>query len=67
MPSMDAAAIQNIPVESKSHIQKVMFLCAVARPLFDETGKCIFDGKVRHLHARWGGGGGVGRGGGVRG
>ena len=30
----------------KSHIPKVMFLAAVARPRFDAEGKCIFDGKI---------------------
>eukprot|EP00977_Amphora_coffeiformis_P001349 scaffold283_cov186-Amphora_coffeaeformis.AAC.7 len=30
----------------KSHILKVMFLCAVARPRFNEEGVCIFDGKI---------------------
>ena len=30
----------------KSHIIKVMFLCAVARPRFDDSGTCIFDGKL---------------------
>lgn len=33
-------------VVHKSHIDKVMFLCATARPRFDETGVCIFDGKI---------------------
>ena len=23
-----------------------MFLCAVARPIFDDEGNCVFDGKV---------------------
>ena len=30
----------------KSHIIKVMFLCAVARPRFDSDGNCTFDGKI---------------------
>lgn len=30
----------------KSHIDKVMFLCAVARPRFDAAGNCTFDGKL---------------------
>ena len=30
----------------KSHIIKVMFLCAVARPRYDDEGNCIFDGKI---------------------
>jgi hypothetical protein len=33
-------------VQNKSHIVKVMFLTAVARPRFDETGNCTFDGKI---------------------
>jgi hypothetical protein len=31
---------------NKQHITKVMFLCAVARPRFDEDGACTFDGKI---------------------
>ena len=30
----------------KSHIQKVMSLCAVARPRLDALGNCTFDGKI---------------------
>ena len=30
----------------KNHITKVMFLCAVARPRYDETGLLLFDGKI---------------------
>ena len=30
----------------KSHMTKVMFLCAVARPRFDRHGNCTFDGKL---------------------
>jgi hypothetical protein len=30
----------------KSHIPKVMLLCAVARCQFDANGNCIFDGKI---------------------
>jgi hypothetical protein len=30
----------------KSHIPKVMFLCAVARPRFNREGNCTFDGKI---------------------
>lgn len=31
----------------KSHTTKVMFVCATARPRFDETtGECLFDGKI---------------------
>jgi hypothetical protein len=30
----------------KSHIIMVMFLAAVAQPIFDNDGRCIFDGKI---------------------
>lgn len=30
----------------KSHIMKVMFLAATARPRFDAAGNCVFDGKI---------------------
>ena len=33
-------------VQNKNHMIKVMFLCAVARPRFDENGNCFFDGKI---------------------
>jgi hypothetical protein len=33
-------------VRHQSHIPKVMFLCAVARPRFDRNGVCTFDGKI---------------------
>ena len=33
-------------VSHKSHIEKVMFLSAVACPRYDENGVCIFDGKI---------------------
>ena len=33
-------------VKHKSHIMKVMFLAAVARPRFDNDGNCSFDGKI---------------------
>jgi hypothetical protein len=33
-------------VRNKQHITKVMFLCAVARPRFDENGACTFNGKI---------------------
>jgi hypothetical protein len=33
-------------VSHKSHIEKVMFLSAVARPRYDEHGVCVFDGKI---------------------
>ncbi|KAL6853657.1 hypothetical protein ACP4OV_019686 [Aristida adscensionis] len=32
--------------KSKNFIPKVMFLCAVTRPRMDNTGNCIFDGKI---------------------
>ena len=31
---------------SKHYIEKVMFLCAVACPHFNDDGECIFDGKI---------------------
>jgi len=43
------AADEEIPeldTINKDHITKVMFLCAIARPRFDENGQCIFDGKI---------------------
>jgi transposase len=39
----------NLPVRRvshKAHIDKVMFLCATARPRFDDNGQCTFDGKI---------------------
>jgi hypothetical protein len=33
-------------VQHKEHIEKVMFLSAIARPRYDENGTCIFDGKI---------------------
>lgn len=33
-------------LQHKSHITKVMFLCAVAHPHWDSNGNCIFDGKI---------------------
>jgi hypothetical protein len=33
-------------VISKQHITKVMFLCAVARPRFNNDGNCTFNGKI---------------------
>jgi transcriptional regulator with XRE-family HTH domain len=33
-------------VVHKSHISKVMFLAATARPRYDDSGTCIFDGKI---------------------
>ena len=32
--------------KSKRYLPKVMFLCAVARPRFDSSGQCVFDGKL---------------------
>ena len=31
----------------KNHIQKIMFLSAMARPRYDARGNCVFDGKIR--------------------
>ncbi|XP_074289316.1 uncharacterized protein LOC141614471 [Silene latifolia] len=33
-------------VQSKSFIEKVMFMCAVGRPLYGSNGELIFDGKI---------------------
>jgi hypothetical protein len=33
-------------VRNKNRIGKVIFLSAVARPIFDDAGNCIFDGKL---------------------
>lgn len=32
--------------KSSKFIPKVIFMCAVCRPIFDENGICIFDGKI---------------------
>ncbi|XP_057803540.1 uncharacterized protein LOC131018859 [Salvia miltiorrhiza] len=32
--------------KSKSFIKKVMFVCAVCRPIFSDAGECLFDGKI---------------------
>lgn len=32
--------------KNKGHIQKIMFLSAMARPRYDAQGSCIFDGKI---------------------
>ncbi|XP_057802835.1 uncharacterized protein LOC131018131 [Salvia miltiorrhiza] len=32
--------------KSKTFIKKVMFICAVCRPIFSEQGDCLFDGKI---------------------
>ena len=39
-------ALPERSVGHKSHILKVMFLAAVARPRYNETGECTFDGKI---------------------
>jgi hypothetical protein len=33
-------------VRNKNYIEKVMFLCAVANPQYDEEGNCTFGGKL---------------------
>jgi hypothetical protein len=33
-------------VQNKNRIGKVMFLSAVGRPMYDDEGNCIFDGKI---------------------
>ncbi|KAL6594954.1 hypothetical protein ACP70R_048057 [Stipagrostis hirtigluma subsp. patula] len=33
-------------VHNKNSIDKVMFLAAIARPRYDASGNCIFDGKI---------------------
>ena len=38
--------VPNRFVVNKDHILKVMFLCAVARPRFNPSGECLFDGKI---------------------
>ncbi|XP_074282826.1 uncharacterized protein LOC141607373 [Silene latifolia] len=32
--------------QSKRYITKMMFMCAVSRPIYGEDGECIFDGKI---------------------
>ena len=32
--------------QNKDHLIKVMFLCAIARPRYNDAGTCIFDGKI---------------------
>jgi hypothetical protein len=43
-------ATDEIPPEryaqNRNHLIKVMFLCALARPRFDDNGNCTFDGKI---------------------
>ena len=43
---MSKAHIRRLRVQSKRYVTKVMFLTAVARPIFDSHGNVIFDGKV---------------------
>lgn len=43
---MDACKVKALHVHSKRYITKVMFIVAVARPMYNEFGECIFDGKV---------------------
>ena len=43
---MDASKVKSLPVQSKRYITKVMFLVAVAKPVYDDYGACVFDGKV---------------------
>ena len=33
-------------VQNKNRIGKVMFLTALGRPIYDDEGNCIFDGKI---------------------
>ena len=33
-------------VKNKGHIQKIMFILAMARPRYDRDGNCTFDGKI---------------------
>jgi hypothetical protein len=43
---MNADDVKSIPVQSKRYITKVMFLVAIARPVYSDSGECLFDGKV---------------------
>jgi len=43
---MSRKMIKRLPVQSKRYITKVMFLTAVARPIFAEDGSLVWDGKV---------------------
>lgn len=38
--------VPNRKCKSKRYLIKVMFLCAVARPRFNDNGQCLFDGKI---------------------
>jgi len=33
-------------VQNKNRIGKVMFLTTLGRPIYDDEGNCIFDGKI---------------------
>ena len=33
--------------QNKHHLIKVMFLCTIARPQYNDAGTCIFDRKIR--------------------
>ena len=33
-------------IQSKCYVPKIMFICAVARPIFANDGQLIFDGKI---------------------
>ena len=43
---MDPDDIQSIRVESKRYIQKIMYLCAVAKPILRPDGSVLFSGKI---------------------
>lgn len=36
----------NRQIQNKDHITKVMFLCAIARPRYNDDNECLFDGKI---------------------
>lgn len=38
--------VTTLRTKHKRHIMKVMFLCAVARPRYNDDGACTFDGKI---------------------
>ena len=56
--AMQSQDKHNRTAKHKSHIIKVMFLAAVARPCFDDEGACTFDGKIgiwpliKRVHAK---------------
>ena len=33
-------------IQNKDHITKVMFLCAIARPWYNDNNECLFDRKI---------------------